>query len=105
MQTLYNHSKEKLEQIRCEQKAWRRLAEEMQKTAAAEAWLAETRQQVAKLCGEVVDLYIQNKEAAANAKEVGEKLLALLDHSHKDEEVAQKVKAERDELLRTVKRL
>jgi glycerol-3-phosphate cytidylyltransferase-like family protein len=47
----------------------------------------------------MVDLHIRHEEAVTDAKEVGEKLLALIEHTRKDQEEAQKVKNERDELL------
>jgi hypothetical protein len=34
-----------------------------------------------------------------DAKETGEKLLALIEHAHKDQEKAQKVKSKRNKLL------
>jgi uncharacterized coiled-coil DUF342 family protein len=57
---------------------------------------------VADLSGEIVDLHIRHEEAVTDAKEVGEKLLALIERARKDQEEAQKVKNERDELLRAL---
>jgi glycerol-3-phosphate cytidylyltransferase-like family protein len=66
----------------------------------AEVWLAEAQQWVASLKGEMADLHICHEEAVTNAKDAGEKLLGLVKHAHKDQEEAQKVKDERDELSR-----
>ena len=73
---------------------------EEQRTAAAEAWLAEAQQRMANLSAEMADLRIHHEEVATDAKEAGEKLLALLERTRKDEEEAQRVKTERVELLR-----
>jgi uncharacterized protein (DUF3084 family) len=62
--------------------------------------LAEAQQRVADLIGEMADLHIRHEEAVTDAKEAGEKLLALIEHARKDQEEAQKLKNERDELLR-----
>jgi hypothetical protein len=64
----------------------------------AKARLAEAQQRVADLSGEMVDLRIRHEEAVSDAKEVGEKLLALVERARKDQEEAQKVKDEHDEL-------
>jgi hypothetical protein len=53
---------------------------------------------MAHLNSEVVDLRIHHEEAVTNAMETGEKLLALIEHARKDQEEAQKVKSECDEL-------
>jgi hypothetical protein len=53
---------------------------------------------VADLNGEMVDLRIRHEEAVTDAKETGEKLLALIKHARKVQEEAQKVKNKRDEL-------
>jgi hypothetical protein len=50
------------------------------------------------LHNEMVDLRIRYDEAVTVAKELGERLVALVEHTHRDQEEAQKVKSERDEL-------
>jgi hypothetical protein len=47
-------------------------------------WLAEAQQRVACLSGEMVDLRIRHEEAVADAKDAGEKLLALVERARKD---------------------
>jgi hypothetical protein len=47
---------------------------------------------------EMADLCIRYDEAVTDAKESGEKLVALIEHTHRDQEEAQKVKSEHDEL-------
>jgi choline kinase len=69
----------------------------------AEVRLAEVQQRVADLNGEMVDLRIRHEEAVTDAKEKGEKLLALIERARKDQEEAQKVKNERDKLLQASK--
>jgi hypothetical protein len=59
----------------------------------------EAQQRVAGLSGKKVDLRIRHEEVVIDAKEAGEKLLALVEHARKDQEEAQKVKDDRDELL------
>jgi hypothetical protein len=54
---------------------------------------------MADLNGEMADLRICHEEAVTDAKEIGEKLLALIECTQKDQEEAQKVKSEREELL------
>lgn len=51
---------------------------------------------------EVTDLRVRNKEAVADAKEAGEKLMDLLERGRKDDEEARKVREERAELSRVV---
>jgi hypothetical protein len=53
---------------------------------------------VADLNGEMADLRIRHEEAVTDSKETGEKLLALIERARKDQEEAQKVKNESDEL-------
>jgi hypothetical protein len=48
----------------------------------------------------MVDLQIRHIEAVTNAKEAGEMLRTLLEHTHKDQEEARKVRNVHDELLR-----
>jgi hypothetical protein len=74
-------------------------SEEAWRTATAEAWIVEAQQRVADLSGKIVDLCIRHEEAVTDAKDAGEKLLALIKHAHKDQVEAQKVKVEHDELL------
>jgi uncharacterized coiled-coil DUF342 family protein len=50
------------------------------------------------LHNEMADLYIRYDEVVTIAKELGERLVALIEHTHRDQEEAQKVKSERDEL-------
>jgi predicted ATP-grasp superfamily ATP-dependent carboligase len=47
---------------------------------------------------EMADLRIHYDKAVTDAKESGEKLAALIERARKDQEEAQKVKSERDEL-------
>jgi hypothetical protein len=67
--------------------------------------LAEAQQRVASLNGKMVDLCIRHEEAVDDANEVGEKLLAFFEHACKDQEEAQKVKDEHDELSRATGQL
>jgi uncharacterized phage infection (PIP) family protein YhgE len=60
---------------------------------------------MAALHNEMADLRIRYDEAVTNAKESGEKLAALIERAHKDQEEAQKVKSECDELSQTSKQL
>jgi hypothetical protein len=53
---------------------------------------------MANLNKEMVDLCIRYDEAVTSAKESGEKLVALIEHAHKDQEETQKVKSKHDEL-------
>jgi choline kinase len=53
---------------------------------------------------DMADLRIRYDEAVTSAKESGEKLVALIKCAHKDQEEAQKVKNEHDELSRASKR-
>jgi uncharacterized protein YfcZ (UPF0381/DUF406 family) len=62
------------------------------------ARLAEAQERMAALHNEMVDLHIRYDEAVNDAKESGEKLVALIEHARKDQEEAQKVKSEHDEL-------
>jgi chromosome segregation ATPase len=55
---------------------------------------------MADLNREMVDLRIHYDEAVTNAKDSGEKLVVLIERARKDQEEAQKVKSERDELSR-----
>jgi hypothetical protein len=55
---------------------------------------------MADLNREMADLCIHYDEAVISAKESGEKMVALIEHAHKDQEEAQKVKSEHDELSR-----
>jgi chromosome segregation ATPase len=71
---------------------------------AAEAWLAEAQRKMADLNSEMVDLCIRYDETVTNAKETREKLLALIERACKDQQEAQKVKSERDELLQASER-
>jgi choline kinase len=52
---------------------------------------------------EMADLRICYDKAVTDAKESGEKLVALIERAHKDQEEAQKVKSERDELSQASK--
>jgi hypothetical protein len=54
---------------------------------------------MADLNSEMADLHIRYDEAVTDAKEMGEKLLVLIECAHKDQEEAQEVKSECDELL------
>jgi hypothetical protein len=63
-----------------------------------EAQLVESQKRMAALHNKMVDLRIRYDEAVTNAKESGEKLAALIECTCKDQEEAQKVKSERDEL-------
>jgi allophanate hydrolase subunit 1 len=60
--------------------------------------LAEAQQKMADLNRDMADLRIHYDEAVIDAKESGEKLVALIERARKDQEKAQKVKRERDEL-------
>jgi hypothetical protein len=53
---------------------------------------------MAVLHNKMADLRIRYDEAVTDAKESGEKLAALIERTCKDQEEAQKVKSERDEL-------
>jgi hypothetical protein len=50
------------------------------------------------------ELRIRYDEVVADAKESREKLVALIERARKDQEEAQKVKIERDELSRALER-
>jgi hypothetical protein len=52
----------------------------------------------------MVDLRIRYDEAVTDAKESGEKLVALIERTRKDQEEAQKVKSEHDEQLQALDR-
>jgi hypothetical protein len=65
----------------------------------AKAWLAEAQRKMADLNSKMADLCIHYDEVVIDAKETGDKLLALIEHACKDQEEAQKVKSEHDELL------
>jgi hypothetical protein len=60
----------------------------MQRTTEAEAWLAEGQKRIAALHNEMADLRIRYDEAVTDAKESGEKLVALIEHTYKDQEEA-----------------
>jgi hypothetical protein len=66
--------------------------------AAAKAWLVEAQQRMANLNREMANLWMCYDEAVIDAKESGEKVVALIEHARKDQEEAQKVKSERDVL-------
>jgi hypothetical protein len=53
---------------------------------------------MAALNNEMADLHICYDEAVTVAKESREKLAPLIEHAHRDQEEAQMVKSERDEL-------
>jgi hypothetical protein len=55
---------------------------------------------MAGLNGKMANLRIWHDEAVADVKESREKLLALIEHTRKDPEEAQKLRNEHDELLR-----
>jgi Tfp pilus assembly protein PilN len=75
----------------------------MQRTSTAEARLVEAQKKMVVCNNEMADLRIRYDKAVTNAKESGEKLVALIKHTRKDQEEAQKVKSERDELLQASK--
>jgi t-SNARE complex subunit (syntaxin) len=66
--------------------------------AAAKAWLAEAQQRMANLNREMVNLWMCYDEVVIDAKESGEKVVALIEHARKDQEEAQKVRSEHDVL-------
>jgi FKBP-type peptidyl-prolyl cis-trans isomerase 2 len=70
----------------------------------AKAWLAEAQRKMADLNSKMADLRIRFDEAVTDAKETGDKLLALIEHACKDQEEDQKVKSECDELLQASER-
>jgi hypothetical protein len=49
---------------------------------------AEAQKKMAVLNNEMADLRIRYDEAVTDAKESGEKLAALIEHAHKDQEEA-----------------
>jgi chromosome segregation ATPase len=100
MQALYDRSRAKLEFLRCEREVWECLVAEAQSAAATEA-----QQRAIGLGSELADLRIRHQEAVAKAQEAGEKLVEILDRTHKDEEEAQKVREERDWLTLVVEEL
>jgi hypothetical protein len=51
-----------------------------------------------RICYEMVVLRICYDKAIADAKESGEKLVTFIEHMHREQEEAQKVKSERNEL-------
>jgi hypothetical protein len=69
----------------------------------AEAWLVVAQKRMAALRNEMVDLHIRYDEAVTVAKELGEKLAALAERAHRDQEESQKVKSEHDELSQASK--
>jgi hypothetical protein len=97
-QALLEQSRAKLEFLHREQGSWGRRSEEARRTTTAEARLVDAQQRVADLNGEMADLRIRHEEAVTDSKETGEKLLALIERARKDQEEAQKVKNESDEL-------
>jgi hypothetical protein len=88
----------KLEFLRREQDSWERQSEETWRITAVEAWLVEAQKRTATLHNELADFHIRYDEAVTITKESGEKLVALIERAHRDQEEAQKVKSERDEL-------
>jgi hypothetical protein len=68
-----------------------------------EAWLAVAQKRMVALHNEMVDLHIHCDEAVTVAKESGKKLAALTKHTRRDQEEAQKVRRERDELSQASK--
>jgi chromosome segregation ATPase len=71
----------------------------------AKAWLAAAQKRMAALHNEMADLRIRYDEAVTVAKESREKLAALVEHAHRDQEEAQKAKSERNELSQASKQL
>jgi hypothetical protein len=57
------------------------------------------------LHNEMADLYIRYDEVVTIAKESGERLAALIERTHSDQEEAQKVKSECDKLSWASKQL
>lgn len=72
------------------------LAEEAQRFSTAEVELVAAHRRVSTLEAEVASLRIHHAKAVHDAKESGEKLLAVLARSHQDKEAALKVRAELD---------
>jgi Tfp pilus assembly protein PilN len=60
---------------------------------------------MAALHDEMVDLRIRYDEAVTVAKESGARLAALIEHAHSDQEEAQKVKSQRNDLSQVSKQL
>jgi hypothetical protein len=58
---------------------------------------------MAVLNNEMADLRICYDEAVIDANELREKLVSHIERAHKDQEEAQKVKSEHDELLQASK--
>jgi allophanate hydrolase subunit 1 len=56
-----------------------------------------------RVSSSLADLCIHYDEMVTDAKESREKLVALIEHTRKDQEEAQKVKSEHDELSRASK--
>jgi uncharacterized phage infection (PIP) family protein YhgE len=77
----------------------------MQRTTVAEAWLVDAQKRMAALHNEMADLHICYDEVITIAKELGEKLVALIERAHRDLEEAQKVKGKHDELSQASKQL
>jgi chromosome segregation ATPase len=105
VQALYDCSRAKSEFLCYEREVWERLAVEAQRAAVAEVQLAESRQRAVGLGSELADLRICYQEVIANAQEAGEKLVEVLDRTRKDEEEAQKVREERDQLTLVIEEL
>jgi uncharacterized coiled-coil DUF342 family protein len=57
---------------------------------------------MANLNHEMADLRIRYDEAVTDTKEMGDKLMALIERTRKDQEEAQEVKGKRDKLLRAL---
>jgi phage terminase Nu1 subunit (DNA packaging protein) len=85
---LLEQSRAKLEFLHHEQGSSGHRSEETQRTAVAEARLTEAQKRMAALHNKMMDLHIRYDEAVTNAKELGEKLAALIEHAHKDQEEA-----------------
>ena len=84
------------------------LAEEMRRSEGLAAQLTAARQEVAELAPatqEVADLRVREKDARDDAHETKEKLVALIERVRTDTVEAERLRKERDNLLRTVEEL
>jgi len=84
------------------------LAKETQRSEGLAVQLTTTHQEVAELtpaAREVADLQAREKDACDNAHEAEEKLVALIERVCMDAMEAERLRKERDDLLRAIKEL
>jgi hypothetical protein len=88
-----------------ERDVWDRLAKEVRLHGELSVQLAATRQRVAELTPtteEVSNIRVREADAHRHTVEAEEKVTALIERAHKDDDEAERVPKERDDLLQTV---